>query len=116
LQTETKKVNSPALLKPNAGVKIQTSKEMNVFNTQKISSGSIQKKQKRYRYKTTLVELLNRFHRRGKWGGVASPSGDILASPGLLLPPLRLVSWAIVRTKKRFLSGEDLFFYRERLF
>jgi len=44
LQTETKKVNSPALLKPNAGVKIQISKEMNVFNAQKNPSKSIQKK------------------------------------------------------------------------
>jgi len=59
LQTEIKKVNSPALF-PKAGVKIQTSKEMNIFNTKKYHSENIQKK-KRYRYKTTPVELLNRF-------------------------------------------------------
>jgi len=34
--------------------------------------------------------------------GAAAPPGDILAPPGRLLPPLRLVSWAIFGTKKRF--------------
>jgi len=39
---------------------------------------------------------------RGQGGGAAAPPGDILGSPGRLLPPLRLVSWAIFGTKKRF--------------
>jgi len=34
--------------------------------------------------------------------GAAAPPGDILAHPGQLFPPLRLVSWAIFGTKKRF--------------
>jgi len=48
-------------------------------------------------------------HRRGKWG-CSCPSGDILALPGRLLPPLRLVSWAIFGTKKTLLIRRRYFF------
>jgi len=51
-------------------------------------------------------------YRRGEVGGSClPPPGDILTPPGRLLPPLRLVSWAIFGTKNASNPAKTLFFY-----